>query len=337
MSFGLFHGAIIQSGSALSSWAIQPDPLVQAKAIAQELELNYETTADLVQQLRGVSALDLKENQGNVLSLSVPRGISSSFPFVPSVDPVNYPGIKFLPRPPRELMEQGYFHDIPLIMGLTSEESLFVIREQILDPTVAFRINGNRSLILPVTLWNVDYNSPVAEKITKDLWDFYLNGENLSSDNRFQWSQFCSDAHFNWGIDQSVRLHSKLSSSPVFYYRFSYDGAFGLGKKEHNLEDYPGVPHADDLYYLFNANDPEVTKDDPALVVRERFVKLWTSFAKSGNPTARKVVGQKWNRVGGDDLEFLDMGKELRQRKNPNGERMAMWNSLMVKYGVKGI
>lgn len=51
---GLFSKAISQSGSALNPWTYQTDPKTAAAAVAASLEIEYETTAELIEALREV-------------------------------------------------------------------------------------------------------------------------------------------------------------------------------------------------------------------------------------------------------------------------------------------
>lgn len=51
---GLFSKAISQSGSALNPWTYQTDPLSAAANVAAGLEIEYETTEELVEALRAV-------------------------------------------------------------------------------------------------------------------------------------------------------------------------------------------------------------------------------------------------------------------------------------------
>lgn len=224
--------------------------------------------------------------------------------------------------------------DIPLIIGYTSDEALYVIAEQLLDPTVAPTINANRNLVVPTTMWDVDPNSAEGHAITDAFFDFYMHGEDLSPTNRYEWSQFNSDVHFNWGVDQCVRLHAR-QSNPVYYYVFSYDGAFNNMKHQWQLTPFPGAMHADDLGYLFNGNDnPDVAPTNHAFMVRRRFVKLWVDFAKYGNPTPETdslVITTNWPRVEGN-MEYLDIGHNLVAGTQLYGDRMRLWNDLMASY-----
>lgn len=333
MSTGLFHKAITQSGTALTSWSLQRNPLNMAQRLANQLEITYTNTEDLVAQLRTLPAEYLINAQPDMFDMPIARGIASTLTYIPSIDAQDYTGEKFLPRHPREIMESGDFMDIPLIIGYTSDESLFVIAEQVLDPTVAPIINANRSLVVPTTIWDVDPNSAAGQSITDEFWNYYMNGQDLSPANWYQWSQFNSDVHFNWGIDQCVRYHSR-QSNPVYYYVFSYDGAFNFVKQEWSLTPFPGAMHADDLGYLFNASDDsEVPSTDHAFVVRRRFVKLWVDFAKYGNPTpvTDALITTNWPRVQ-DNMEYLDIGYNLVAGTHLYGSRMALWNDLMARY-----
>lgn len=332
MSTGLFHKAITQSGAAIASWSLQKNPLTMAQGLAAQLGLTFSSTENLVAQLRNIPAAQLVDQQPDMFDIPIARGISQTLTYVPSIDAADYTGDRFLPRHPREIMEAREFMDIPLIIGYCSDESLFSITEQVLDPTVAPTINANRNLIVPITLWNVDRNSPAGDSITNEFFNFYLDGQDLSPANRYQWSQYNSDAHFNWGIDQSVRYHAQ-QSSPVYYYVFSYDGAFNNYKRNWGLTAFPGAMHADDLGYLFNADDPVVEANDHAFVVRRRFVRMWTDFAKTGNPTPTTddLINTSWPRVAGN-MEFLEIGTQLVAGTQLYGNRMALWNDLMARY-----
>lgn len=333
MSTGLFHKAISQSGTALVSWTIQFNPLSVANRLAAQLGITYTSTADLIAQLRTLPAEDLTQTQPDMFDLPIARGIASTLTYVPTIDPVDYAGVKFLPAHPREIMESGNFMDVPHIIGYTSDEALYSIAEQLLDPTVVPTINANRNLVVPTTMWDVDPNSSVGQSITDEFWDFYLNGQDLSESNRYQWSQFNSDVHFNWGIDQCVRLHASRQTNPVYYYVFSYDGAFNNVKHQWGLTPFPGAMHADDLGYLFNANDADVAATNHAFIVRRRFVRLWTDFAKTGNPTPTTdiLITTNWPRVG-DNMEYLNIGYDLVAGTQLYGDRMALWNDLMERY-----
>lgn len=321
------------SGTALSSWAINYTPEQTAYDLADQLGVSYLNNEDLVNRLRALPAETLFNATPGLLDMEITRGIVSGFSYCPVIDAEDYTGEKFLPRDPREMMVNGEYMDIPLIIGYTSEESLFMIREQILDAAVRDTVNANRDLIVPTALWNVEPTSSAGQSIANSFWNFYMNGEQLTQDNRFEWSQYNSDAHFNWGVDQCVRLHFQQKTSPIYYYVFSFDGALNYLKRRLLLGSFPGAMHGDDLGYLFDLSVLPVLPSNHANVVRRRLTTMWTNFAKTGNPTPTTdaLITSLWPRVQGN-LEFMDIGENLLVGSNPGRERMALWNDLKERY-----
>ena len=96
-----------------------------------------------------------------------------------------------------------------------------------------------------------------------------------------------------------------------------------------------GVCHCDDLGYLFkHFATPEIVPGSVEDVCLNRFVKLWTNFAKFGNPTPDtnddllKVV---WKPVTDANVDFLEIGKELEAKSNPVTERLLLWKQVFAE------
>lgn len=333
MSTGLFHKAIAMSGTVLSSWAINYNPAQTAYDLADQLGISYLNNEDLVRRLREVPATTLFEVTPGLLDMEVTRGLVSGFSYCPVIDAQDYTGTKFLPRDPRKMMEDGEYLDIPVIFGHTSEESLFVIREQILDSSVRDTVNANRNLIVPTALWNVDRDSTGGQAITNTFFNYYMSNQDLALGNRYEWSRVNSDAHFNWGVDQCVRLHVAQKRSPVYYYVFSYDGSLNFLKRLLLLTSFPGAMHGDDMGYMFELNTIPVLPNNHANVVRRRYTRMFTDFAKTSNPTPviDSLIGVNWPRVT-NNMEYMDVGTELVVGSHPGRERMQMWNDLKAQY-----
>ncbi|GAB0097796.1 Carboxylic ester hydrolase [Sergentomyia squamirostris] len=332
---GLFHKAISQSGSALNPWAYQTDPRTVAFQLARDLGFtNIQTTEQLINTLRTVDPMRLVEATPGSMDYPIVRGIRP-IPFVPCMDPPGTTGNEvFLPRAPIDIMRDGSFNQVPYITGFTSAESLVMIRELLLDPSVFPTINANPELKVPFW-WNVAPGSAASQSISRQIADFYWGGVALHADIREQWTHFLTDLMFAWGIDTTARMHAARQTHPVFYYRFSFDGSLNLIKRLTLLTAYPGAVHADDIFYLFSVTSvpPPLLPTNDAIMTRRRMVRLWTNFARFGHPTANTdlIVNVNWSRVAGTQ-EFLDIDTNLIFGRNPNQERMAFWNRLEATY-----
>lgn len=63
--------------------------------------------------------------------------------------------------------------------------------------------------------------------------------------------------------------------------------------------------------------------------VLRRFVKLWTNFAKTGNPTPQESdLNITWKPVTENDVYYLDIGEELSLQTNPEPERIKFWRDI---------
>lgn len=190
------------------------------------------------------------------------------------------------------------------MIGLNDAECLFSIYEDWIDPNVFNVYNANPHIMIPKA-WNVSEGSPLSESMIKNISEFYFNGQPLSGDVKYPYTQVCmDDDHFEQkilltfysisqyntdlmfarGIDRTAKLHAKIQDEPVYYYKFSFTGALNLVKDLLLLLNYPGAVHGDEVPYLFQITSlpTPLFPDNPAIRTRQLMVRLWTNFAKTG-------------------------------------------------------
>lgn len=142
-----------------------------------------------------------------------------------------------------------------IVIGYTDVESLFVIREVLIDSTVMDQFIANPHLYAPQS-FNLNRQTQQAEinEVATTFRRIYFNGANPSQAVRFNWTQYMSDAHFAFGSDRVTRYHSERQTQPVYYYKFSIDAGLNMVKRLLLLSDYDGAVHADDIFYLFDVS-----------------------------------------------------------------------------------
>ncbi|XP_063705316.1 juvenile hormone esterase-like [Culicoides brevitarsis] len=335
MSKGLFKSAISQSGTALSPWGLQEEPRERAFEVAAKMGISAKSTEEIVKELRKIedTTLFAKETPG-WLALDVPRGMTGFF-FAPTIDPADSEEPIFLPDHPVTMMKNGDFNHIPYIVGSNSHESLFGIRELIVDPFLFSKFKRNPHLLIPFE-WEIEHTSPTAYSIIQQIQDVYFKGTDV--EDKMDYVNYCSDRHFHWGVYKTAELMHAKSAENIYSYIFTYDGALNLIKRVLLLGDYEGAMHADDIPYFFKLGGvpAPVLPGNHALTVRERLVKMWTNFAKTSDPTpeVNKVITTKWQPMG-ENHEYLEIGEELEAKDHPFGERMTMWQELDAKYSKR--
>uniref|UniRef100_A0A8C9VDU9 Neuroligin 3a n=1 Tax=Scleropages formosus TaxID=113540 RepID=A0A8C9VDU9_SCLFO len=117
-SEGLFHRAVIQSGSALSSWAVNYQPVKYTRLLAEKVGCNVLDTLDMVDCLRKKSARELVEQDIQPARYHVAFG--------PVIDG------DVIPDDPEILMEQGEFLNYDIMLGVNQGEGLRFV-ENVVD------------------------------------------------------------------------------------------------------------------------------------------------------------------------------------------------------------
>ncbi|MGQ0456941.1 MAG: carboxylesterase/lipase family protein [Hyphomicrobium sp.] len=184
--------------------------------------------------------------------------------------PVPISGDKVLPRSIEAVFRAGDQKPLPLIVGSNSDDSSVATAFGV-DPAEVIGKIAAAGFVVKLLYPGVDDERERARQATRDLI-------------------FTMAAR--WTADR----HAKLA--PVWRYYFDYT-AEKLRPERQN-----GVPHADEIPYVFNTVDRDaVTKPiatDTDRAYAETVSDYWFNFAKSGTPSAKG--GPVWPR----DTRFLD-------------------------------
>ncbi|XP_057666855.1 esterase B1-like isoform X2 [Diorhabda carinulata] len=148
--------------------------------------------------------------------------------------------------------------------------------------------------------------------------------------SHYNFTNILSDLYFIMAVISTARLHSKTSNEPVFLYRMSLDAELNLFKRILKIDNFKGAAHVDDCGYLFT-NDvlPRPKKDTLEDISVRRFVKLWTNFAKYGNPTPEgNDLDIIWKPFEEIHEYFLDIDANLVLGNKPETERIQLWKDI---------
>ena len=293
---GLFHHAISQSGSAISSFAASGRRKGLARRFAVELGCSGDDSAAFVQCARDASAKDLMDVSRRIRS----NEIHTDSRFLPRVD--DETAHPFLPRDPRELLQLGQFNLVPWMSGLTEEEGIYFVRLVPSDEVILAALYAGDLL-----LWSqladltsrsetsiVDCDAHPIEE-THRIYHFLIGRfGTASADNPLPFVRLISDRIFVTGTSAEIELASAYA--PVYKYVVDHRGP---GRLEYHapvpgLYDV-GVKHGDELAYMFNREGQPLQQPGSAAHTMIRFfVTLWTSFARTGRPSSRVLPTPDW-------------------------------------------
>ncbi|XP_067008041.2 esterase FE4 [Anabrus simplex] len=329
MSKGLFHGAIGQSGSTSCAWAIAGKPRKNAFLVGKVLGFTGESSQDLVDFLRNISSDELLMTSVATMNEEDQFRLMNQFHELPSLEPVIEGETAFITEDPLILLDEGKFHNVPYLTGVTSEEGIFLVSAGIFGKNRTLEeVDEDFSKTFKPELRICREDSCGDEMIPK-IRSFYFSDKPLSNDTLGDLIHMCTDMSFHEGVLHGVKKMSSKSSAPVYFYQFSYDGGLGFTKvTAPGIINFPGAAHGDDLGYIFDIG-VQVSDDSLDAEVRSRMVTLWTNFVKTGNPTPEVTAEfPAWLPYTSNATNYMDIGSQLEAKTDLHKSRMDFWDNL---------
>lgn len=298
--------------------------------LGEKLGIRTDDPQELLKHLRNVDTLVLTKVSHEVLTPEE-KPMSIGFPFLPTADR-GYSGEVFLPAPPRELLDSGVLSPVPMIAGVTSHEGILALNVLKEHPDALDILDKEFERAIPED-FPVARNTNKSQEISQMIRKFYFGNKHVSEETLLQFVNMITDVWFMKDINTAVKKIAAISTSPVYYYEFSFDGPFGIIKRIWDAETLPGAAHADELGYLFHmllTSRIVLEPEHPAVVTQSRMVKLWTNFAKSGNPTPAEdpLLNVTWAAYTPDEPTYLNIDQELSLQYDLNKDRLQFWEDL---------
>ncbi|KAL0882445.1 hypothetical protein ABMA27_000925 [Loxostege sticticalis] len=351
MATGLFHKAIIQSASAFNHWALTRNPSQHVMELCEIMGIAASHENEIIEKLRSACADDIMAAfiaLERKLYMLDRRELYESC-FKPCIE-IDFEGLPaFLTKSPMAILKSGNYNKVPLIIGSNNIEAAALEHLQFIDFYEDLeKYNDNVGQLVPRSLSLVQ-DTNMTKIIGNKLLTFYRGDEDLLT--KTQYVHLISDYYFLYFVNKTVRLHKEFAPEcPVYYYIVNCPSDFTVPKELAYLN---GFGHSTELMFLFKINSPDIKKNNgspESIITRQRVIKMWTNFAKYGNPTPDEndpLLQIEWDPVENQDkLNYLSIDTELTKGRNPFQKRMEFWEELhkdnvllrmMVYFSDKGL
>lgn len=288
---GLFHKAIVQSGSLISGFMEKSVAQRVAAALLEELGLQASQVDSLQKisydQLSAASKKALRKVQDALTKEGKPvTGFGLGWGPVLDGD--------FLPYQPTDAAALEISKNIPMLVGSTKNE---------FTPFIP----GTRGI-------NMDEATAILKKKYNDKTDAYIAAVKKAYPNTVKPSDYTDiDVFFRPGVIKHANIKAAPGAAPVYVYLFAWQSPVndGIYKSMHCME----------LPFVFNniARCEEMTGGGKqAYALADKMSSAWINFAKSGNPNAKGLP--QWPAYTAANGLTMIFDNQSEVRSNPDEE-----------------
>lgn len=321
---GLFHRAIMMSGSALTPWALVP-PNNWVYRLAQRMGFKGELTdRHVLDFFMKAKSGDLVKHDSKLLNKEEIRNLIL-FASGPVIEPyVNENCV--IPKHPRLMARDAWGKDVPVIIGGNSFEGLFCFPDVKKHPW-KLETFKNGEYLVPLEL-NLDRDSAKCKELGLRLLKEHFANQKPTL---FPYLNLLSYKYFWHGLHRTLLSRAKYAKAPTFLYRFDFDSPtfnhariICCGKRRR------GVSHADDLSYLFyNAIAHDLRPGSAEYKTIKSLVGMWTQFAETGDPNIESVTTNAWQPIRNDEtFKCLNISYKISFIDLPESKSLEVWDSL---------
>ncbi|EDS43765.1 esterase B1 [Culex quinquefasciatus] len=329
-----FHKAICMSGVSYNPWVLQADGEGKARRLAALFGAESSDDQDVLRKLMEASAVDLFAKCQLVIT-DKEKLADMFFAFTPVVE-LETAEEPFLTQNFITLIMNPNLTSIPMMNGITSSEGL-LIAGTVESSIAEYRVNPTK--LVPLEM--LQFEDRVTE-VADEIKAFFFGSDDISEERLQSLVDIVSDNMFVMAAYVAAELHARYQpKTPQFFYVASFEGELNKFRKLFSAPDHlSGVCHADETLYLFSSRmmDTNVEPGSRADRFRSTMCRMWTNFAKFGNPTpADGGVDFDWKPVppvedGGFTLVAADLNEESKMVENPFLERIQFWRELFGRH-----
>lgn len=325
---GLFHKAILMSGSSLCGWANEPNYHWSHRFACQLGYSGSDNEKEVFRYLQRASAKELA--CCNSMQSQEEKRDYILFPFGPVVEPYVSESC-VISQPHVETLSKAWGNEIPVIIGGTSFEGLFSYQFVMRDAT---HLLSDFESLIPREVRDVSTPTQIKEHVRR----LKLCSFDDTTRGRMEFKeclQLLSYKHFWHGIHRTILARLAYAPrTPTYLYRFDFDSpTFNHYRSVLCGRHERGVSHADDMFYMFYAIPSyKLDKSSPEYRTIENLIGMWKAFATHDNPNCAQIAPVRWEILEPNaPLRCLNIGKSLQFVELPENKQLKLWDSFYEK------
>ncbi|XP_030060308.1 fatty acyl-CoA hydrolase precursor, medium chain [Microcaecilia unicolor] len=304
---GLFHKAIIESGSALIPDVAVSDPGIIATFVKEAADVSgcKMSSAALVECLR----MKTEEEMLNIsTSLKTVR-----FHFV--MDGV------VLRKSPKELLANKEVNPVPCIFGVNTDEFGWLLSSAMSFPGLLEGMNREQ---MDRSLQNIVWIMDSTIKFIDLILDEYVGDTENPVQLRDQFLEMMGDLVIAIPVIKTAKYH-RDAGFPVYVFELQHRPSAWASPRPDYLK---GADHTDEIGFVFGGPflDSDVSvlgnATDEEKTLSRTMMKYWANFARQGNPNSNGLV--KWP-VYDQKEQYLELNLKQKIGTKLRDHRVMFW------------
>ncbi|KAK4880581.1 hypothetical protein RN001_008727 [Aquatica leii] len=330
LSKNLVQGAIIQSGSALSPFALssKEEAIENTYKLGKLLGCSTSTINTLIKCLQKVNFADIIKAQPKFMYWGMDSTIA---PFRPVVEPQCSDA--FITKHPIDILNSNEVANIPVMIGITGEEGSYQAAGITTSSEFINEFNNNFESIV-LREFNISSNN---KNFVSSIKKFYFNDQEVTNKSKSELSHLYSDGWWLWQLDYTVQKHLLNRESPIYVYLYDYVGSISFVSLYDNSGYDYGVGHTDELFHLLprNRSFPNYVPTEADNKVTDVMTTLWSNFVHFGDPTPSSNLNMTtWHPVstGGVEYYYIKDSTNMNMKTRLLLNRRRFWQSGLGLY-----
>ncbi|XP_037295227.1 juvenile hormone esterase-like [Manduca sexta] len=318
MTRNLFHRAIPESGCSYGAFAIQYDPIQNARDYARLLnDTNIDSFEDLEEFYLTVSAETLATR---LVTTSNHKDSRLTFTACLERDV----GVEmFLQDDPADILKKGDFPAMPFLYGLAKEEGM-PRTANVLTGWLS-KMNEHFSDFLPHEL---EFES-VQEKdrVANTVRTFYFGNRPIGLSTIPEYVDYYTDVMFGYRMMKGLTLRLEAKDQPIYLHQYSF---LDENTQPMWFTNVTGTDHCEQANII---SDHDTTgKTDAYINMQNMMRSLWTNFILTGKPVPDGSSLPTWPATNITRSPYMDLGPVVRLENSMFGARFELWDGIYEKH-----
>ncbi|XP_030027731.2 esterase FE4 [Manduca sexta] len=312
---GLFKRAISDSGAHLGVFAVQINPIENAKISARMLNFDNVNNLTALEEFYKTASIDL------LTSRSFANNKDSGVLFSPCVER-DLGEEAIITEAPYNILKRSDYVRYPTIYGFTDMEG--TIRLSMFD-NWRNAMNEKFSDFLPGDL--KFESEEQKDRVAKGIKEFYFGNKPITEDTILEYVDYYTDVVFAYPMLRSVKTHAEAGNFTFYLHEYSFVDRNSWPVPFTNVT---GANHCDQAMAVMDEDESNITDEyrNMKRIMRE----LWGNFITKGVPVVENTKLPLWPPTNGNRTPHLSLGPTVELKGTLLEARARFWDDIYEKY-----